>query len=203
MKKRVNMKLLRIAAAAALTGLCLLLVGFFVFLNIISKVAAPDYRQSQAIIVLTGGSERIPAGLELLRFGYAPELFISGVLPGNNVDMLLQDSGLSEQETEWIMPHVNMGFAANSTRTNALEVAQWLSKRNYTTIRLVTSNYHMPRSILELKSRMPNLTIIPHPVAPPAVKITDWWQYWGTTKLLVVEYVKFAAVWLREAFWPW
>jgi uncharacterized SAM-binding protein YcdF (DUF218 family) len=90
-----------------------------------------------------------------------------------------------------------LGHAAESTLGNAEETQTWMSIENYHSLRLVTANYHMPRSLLIFHSSMPDAFIIPHPIAPESVKLQAWWRRPGTASLLVTEYNKYLIAVLR------
>jgi uncharacterized SAM-binding protein YcdF (DUF218 family) len=149
---------------------------------------------TDAIVVLTGGSERIDTGIKLLRDGLADRLFISGVggmaKPGEVLALIASDPALG--------PRIALGNATN-TPGNATETAEWVEANDIHSIRLVTAAYHMRRSLLELKSAMPAVTIISNPVFPPHVK-SDWWRWPGTASLIAREYSKFVVTWLGQRF---
>ena len=157
-------------------------------------VADPD-SQTDAIVVLTGGSQRIETGLQLLAAGKAKMMFISGVHNGVEVPQLLRtlnaDTGLADK--------IILGHEADNTRGNALETAGWMREQGFHSLRLVTSAYHMPRSLLEFSAAMPNITITPHPVFADNVKQGEWWAWPGTASLLAEEYVKYLVVLLRQS----
>ncbi len=46
-------------------------------------------------------------------------------------------------------------------------------------LRLVTANYHMPRSLLEFARAMPDIEIVPHPVFPEISRGPHWWAAAG------------------------
>ena len=67
-------------AAAALLLLVALAGGFAWFLGeAIAEPEQPD-RRTDAIVVLTGGAERVETGLALLEAGLAPRLLVSACL---------------------------------------------------------------------------------------------------------------------------
>jgi uncharacterized SAM-binding protein YcdF (DUF218 family) len=72
-----------------------------------------------------------------------------------------------------------------------------MASESYSSMLLVTANYHLPRSLLELRSAMPDATIDAWPVFPPKVQVAQWWRWPGTAKLLAGEYTKFLAAKLR------
>jgi len=76
---------------------------------------------------------------------------------------------------------------------NALETAQWMRRRGYHSLRLVTSWYHMPRSLVDFRRAMPDVAIIPHPVFSDQVTQARWWSRHGTASLLISEYAKYLA----------
>jgi uncharacterized SAM-binding protein YcdF (DUF218 family) len=144
--------------------------------------------RTDAIVVLTGGHGRIEEGVMLLRQGLAKKLFVSGVEQRVDVQEMLKSIHLPPDPSD---SAIVLGHVADSTASNAAETYDWIHGQNYKSMRLVTSNYHMPRSLLELRHAMPDLRIIPHPVFPDAVKQDRWWAWPGTAQLIAVEYVKY------------
>lgn len=153
--------------------------------------------RTDAIVVLTGGSDRLPAGFELLRAGEGRKLFISGVYRGVEVRELL---ALSRQAPGDLECCIALGYAADDTEGNAAETAVWMRAQGFRSLRLVTANYHMPRSLVEFRRALPEATIIPHPVAPRSVRLEGWWRWPGTASLIADEYNKFLLAWARARF---
>lgn len=174
------------------------LVGFAA--SIPRKAPDPDsdeaLRPTDAIVVLTGGSQRLSTGLALLSAGRAHKLFVSGVYNGVDVQELLR---VSRQQPGDLECCVVLGYAADSTLGNAYETAGWMREQNYTSLRLVTANYHMRRSLLEFRAAMPDIDILPHPVVPANVEVDDWWRQRRIANLIVGEYTKFLVALLRSA----
>jgi uncharacterized SAM-binding protein YcdF (DUF218 family) len=160
-----------------------------------TEVAAPQ-RHTDAIVVLTGGSGRVGRGLQLLAEGRGDKLFVSGVHKGVDVAELLR---VSQRAPERLACCVALGHAAETTEGNAVETAEWMAAQGYRSLRLVTAAYHMPRSLLEFRRRMPEVEIVPHPVFPAHVKHEDWWRWPGSTALLIGEYSKYLVARLRAA----
>ncbi len=155
-------------------------------------VADPD-SQTDAIVVLTGGSQRIETGLQLLAAGKAKMMFISGVHNGVEVPELLRTLGADPA----LAGKIVLGHEAADTRGNALETAGWMRAQNYHSMRLVTSAYHMPRSLLEFARAIPDISITPNPVFADNVKQGEWWAWPGTASLVADEYTKYLVVALR------
>jgi uncharacterized SAM-binding protein YcdF (DUF218 family) len=161
--------------------------GFFWFLRAVQAGAA-DTSTAEAIIVLTGGTERVETGFRLLEEGLAPRLFVSGVHPESRLADLARGSGLDPAK---LQARVELGHAAASTRGNAVEIAAWARPQGIATITLVTAGYHMPRARTELRRTMPGLRVQAYPVTPARLRADGaFWQprNWG---LLLGEYMKF------------
>lgn len=173
-------------------------VGFGWFITTVPSERSKNLDQTDAIVVLTGGSARLGAGLALLMNGYAGEMFISGVGKGVSIEDLFDIENFSPEKVMLLKQRVSLGYGAEDTYENGIEVARWVVTRGHQSIRLVTSNYHMPRSLMELSSRLPETEIITYPVFPKNVKTDAWWNYPGTRQLLLSEYMKYIAVGLRN-----
>lgn len=199
---------LGLATAAALGA------GLVWFAETIPRGEAPDpatvQEQTEAIVVLTGGSERLVTGLGLLAAGTGRQLFISGVYRALDLRGLLDHHAgpAARNLAKNLDCCVTLGHAAQSTAGNAAETAAWMRSRGFTSLRLVTANYHMRRSLMEFRMALPEARIIPHPVAPNQVRLAEWWWRPGTARLIITEYVKLLIVLARFALvqiaglWP-
>jgi len=166
------------------------LAGLGLFVQSVETVGAEpaDAAPTDVIVVLTGGSERVSTGLELLTAHKGGKLFISGVHPGLKLEPLLGNQPVPKDLRDCC---IALGHAAETTFGNAWETRAWMEGGNYHSLRLVTANYHMPRSLAIFHAVMPEFTIVPHPVMPDTVRFDDWWQHPGTASLLVTEYNKY------------
>jgi uncharacterized SAM-binding protein YcdF (DUF218 family) len=191
------------AAPAGRTGprmaLCLALlmavvwcVGFLRFADSIAREEPARETTVDAIVVLTGGAQRLGAGFRLLREGWGTKLFLSGV----NEDVRLVDlhalTVLHQTAEPADFPRccVELGFQAKDTRGNATEIARWVRTEDVRSVILVTSNYHMQRALLELRATLPAARIHPHPVIARTVMLHSWWRWPGSLVLLIGEYHK-------------
>jgi uncharacterized SAM-binding protein YcdF (DUF218 family) len=150
---------------------------------------------TDAIVVLTGGSQRVQTGLQLLTAGKAKKLFVSGVYHGTDVAALLH---VQRQSPDAVQCCIALGHTADNTYGNAQETATWMRQEGYRSLRLVTANYHMRRALLEFSRAMPEARIIPHPVFPDTVR-ERWWAWPGTLDLIIGEYDKYLWALVR----PW
>ena len=142
---------------------------------------------ADAIVVLTGDEGRLEYGLELLATRKAKILFISGA--GEKVTT----SDIVSQAPQNFHNEINskqiiLGHKAENTIGNAEEIKSWLTKTSYKKIILITSDYHMPRSLYEIASALPNITIFPAPVLS------------HRSDLILSEYHKYIASNLRHIF---
>ena len=167
---------------------CLWLGGFLYFISSLpAQVDDPD-GATDAIIVLTGGADRLAAGARLLAEGKAKALLISGVDRGTGKAELQRLSGLDAATFDCC---VKLGREASDTEGNAIEAELWMRRAGYTSLRLVTASYHMPRSVLAFEHTIAGVRLVAHPVFPEAVKIDEWWRYPGTARLLTAEFAKY------------
>jgi uncharacterized SAM-binding protein YcdF (DUF218 family) len=179
--------------------LCLILAwgtGLVWFTTLIPDTPAKDDLNTDAIVVLTGGGLRLERGFELLAQGRAPRMFISGVEDGLTVAMLLNKKEYHDFAGKIPPNSVILGHKARSTTGNALEIAEWVKAENVKTIRLVSGNYHIPRSMHEIKQAVPELTIIAEPVFPRHFEENRWWDSWTGIRLVVSEYSKYVVSFL-------
>ncbi len=149
---------------------------------------------TDAIVVLTGGRLRLATGVQLLAAGAAKTLFISGVNQRVDRAELLRVLGpTAERETCCIV----LGHDADDTFENARETARWMREKGYKSLRLVTGWYHMRRSRLEFERAMPGIAIVANPVFAAHLDPERWWSWHGAPLLIVGEYHKYLAAWMR------
>src|SRR3546814_11467635 len=84
----------------------------------------------------------------------------------------------------------DLGYEADNTRGNAVETAAWMKDQGFTSLRLVTATYHMPRSLLEFRRLMPDIEIVPHPVFTAHFKRDDRWLWTASSSLLITQQTK-------------
>lgn len=153
---------------------------------------------TDGIVVLTGGSNRLHTGIRLLREGKAKKLLISGVGKDTTLDDLKTLEGISDEEFSAVKDRITLGYLAKNTKGNAEETAIWMALEKFNSIRLVTANYHIPRSMLEFSKALPGKTIIAHPVIPANVETRVWWRFPGSAHLVISEYHKFLGAWVHQ-----
>ena len=188
-------------AAGAATTLLIWGAGLVWFVHSSLAIAADPSIETDAIVVLTGGRLRLEAGLDLLGAGRAQKLFVSGVNPHVDRIELLRVAGHADGDPSRIV----LGHDADNTLGNARETAGWMRQQGYRSLRLVTSWYHMQRSLLEFERAMPGMLIVAEPVRAGHTEGEAWSAWFDVALLTVGEYDKFLATLVRPgivAIWP-
>lgn len=134
-----------------------------------------DGRTTDAIVVLTGGPGRLDRGLALMREGAAKRMLISGV------DRSVKPHELAvryDAPDKLFDCCVTLGREAIDTRSNGIETAQWLERRGYDTVRLITSDWHMRRAAFELRQALPRDIVVVYDAVPSQPSFsTLFWEY--------------------------
>lgn len=182
-------------AGRALLGVALVWLGGLLWFAVgLPRGVDDPETPTDGIVVLTGGSERLAAGLELLATGKAQRLFVSGVDAGTDRAAL---EGANPAHKELFACCVEIGREALDTAGNAREVSRWAAAQGYRSLRVVTASYHMPRALLEMRRVMPEVELVANPVFPEHVKIERWWAWPGTAFLIAREFTKYVVSLLR------
>ena len=196
---RVPRRRSRASAVLPLAFLVAIALGFAVFLSQLRNTETRPERQADGIVVLTGGSSRVSDAMELLAAGYGKRLLISGVHPSSSA------SDISRSDISRAVPGsqslfnccVDLDRSAVSTRSNASETKRWVHERGFKSLIVVTSNYHMPRAVLEMSHAMPDIALIPYAVIGDKWREEPWWTSGATFRLVLSEYAKYVAAELR------
>lgn len=178
---------IRVVAAVVGVALWLLVFGFVIFAASVMRDPPDVHANADGIVVLTGGDQRIAEGARLLEEGRGERLLISGVNPKTRRDEVMKFSQLDTKRFDCC---VDLGYGAVDTISNADETRIWAEQRRYDSLIVVTSNYHMPRTLVELERALPKTEFIPHPVVPRHFRLEAWWLDPGTTRVLIGEYLK-------------
>ncbi|MEZ5710226.1 MAG: YdcF family protein [Blastomonas sp.] len=131
-------------------GLLAWMLGFAWFAIALPQPGGPE--RTDAVVVLTGGPNRINRGLEALDKEWTGRMLITGVDQDVKSHELAVEYGAPESQFDCC---VDLGFKAIDTRSNALETARWVERRKAKSIRLVTTDWHMRRAHYELARTLP------------------------------------------------
>lgn len=126
-------------------------LGFAAFT--VSLPNAADDRMTDAIVVLTGGGGRMSRGLDLLERGRARRMLVSGVAQVVKPNELAAENDASRRLFACC---IDLGKESVDTRSNAEETAKWMKSRKFTSMRLVTTDWHMARARYELSRQLPD-----------------------------------------------
>lgn len=187
---------LKPAVLAAITCLAAFIVGFPLFLASLDRREPHDLPRGDAIVALTGGVERIPDAVGWLAQGRGDRLLISGVGSQVRLDQLARKS---PSLRSWLGCCVDVGHEALNTVGNAEETRAWAAGRGYRSLLVVTSSYHMPRAMLELRRHMPGVKLIAAPVVTDRLQDMRLWSDLPLLKTLGQEYAKFLVAYVRAS----
>ncbi len=182
--------------------LALFMFGFILFAITVTKVRPTGKhadtsgrlggRLADGIVVLTGGEKRIDEALRLLDNGSADRLLITGVNRKTSRDDVRRlVAAASPRKSRAFDCCVDIGYDALDTIGNADEARTWATERHFNSLIVVTASNHMPRSLAELRLKLPSTQLIPHPVVPNKLRASPWWLHPEVTKELAFEYLKF------------
>lgn len=164
-------------------------IGFIIFSEHVSTLNQPaNTVKAEAIIVLTGGKSRIETALELLADKRGQRLLISGVHPSTKPQALQR---ITNTDPKLFVCCVDIDRSALNTIGNAVESAKWIRNHQYKRVFIVTNNYHMPRSILELSREVDTVELVPFPVINSDLKRNSWMSQGDTLRVLFTEYIKY------------
>lgn len=185
----------RLVAAAAL-GLSLLLLagGFFVFIHQLDSYSIDDGATADGIVVLTGGSQRIAEASDLLSRGRAKRMLITGVNLKTSREQIV---AVNNELAHLVDCCVDLDYRARNTIGNAIGARRWAQQNNFDSVIVVTSNYHMPRTLVELGNTLPGVKLLPYAVVAENSQTERWWSDAATARLLMMEYVKYLAAMVR------
>jgi len=174
------------------------LIGLFVFADRVRGFSpAPEPARADAIVALTGPSaERVNAAIRLLEQDKGKRLLVSGV----NREVRREElRALTPGSSRLFNCCVDLGFEATDTTGNAQEIAAWAKAKNYDSLIVVTSDYHMARSLVEIRSAAPGIELTPYAVETPSLDNSRWWRAAVTARRMTLEYMKYLAALGRAA----
>jgi uncharacterized SAM-binding protein YcdF (DUF218 family) len=175
------------------------LMGFAMFTAGLPREKPDDPPIADGIVALTGGAQRIADAARLLNQGRGQRLLVSGVNPGTGRDDLRRMLGLSNALAACCL---DIDYAALNTEGNAIETARWTRANGYRSLIVVTSAYHIPRTMLLLGDQLPGVSLHAYPVVTEAMRLERWWEHPGTVRLLAGEFVKYLYAQVKRAVAP-
>lgn len=169
--------------------------GFVAFSEHVTTLQPPVLdKPADGIVVLTGGQSRISTALGLLRDKQGQRLLISGVHPSTNKKALQR---INQADQSLFDCCIDLDRSALNTVGNATESERWIEANGYRSVIVVTNGYHIPRSILEMSTRMKDVKFIPYPVVNGDKRPHGWIGNGDELRILLVEYVKYLGAYAR------
>jgi Uncharacterized conserved protein len=178
-----------LAVVAAFVG------GFLWFADSIASLQPPEGVKADAIVVLTGGYQRIDQAAGLLRDGAGKRLLISGAHPSTSPAQIQK---MTQTPPDLFSCCVDIGYDAIDTIGNANEISRWIHDNGFRVVLVVTQNYHMPRSLHELRRVDPVTDYIPYPVVNSDLTRKAWFAEPDVVRILIQEYGKVVAATIRD-----
>jgi uncharacterized SAM-binding protein YcdF (DUF218 family) len=182
-----------LAAVLALGG------GFIWFILHVPDTEVTLERNADGIVVLTGGASRISDAIELLAAGHGKRLLISGV---HRATSSAEIARINPRHERLVACCVDLDHSAVNTTSNAVETRRWVRDRGFSSLIVVTSAYHMPRTMAELAKQLPDVALVPFPVVTEKLRNEPWWTSALTARLILSEYAKYVVAQLRMSIEP-
>lgn len=136
--------------------------GLLLFIARLPDAASGTPSPADGVVVFTGGDDRVTRAMDLLSGGAGKRLLISGVNPTVTREEM---AALWRGDPALFECCVDLGLLAQTTEGNASELDSWTRRNGYRSLILVTSEYHMPRALVEARDRLPDVAITPYAVA--------------------------------------
>jgi uncharacterized SAM-binding protein YcdF (DUF218 family) len=191
--------LARAAMFAVVAGAVVICAGFVWFIYHVPAEEVALDRNADGIVVLTGGASRIADAIELLAAGRGKRLLISGV---HRATSSAEIARIHPRYQGLVTCCVDLDHSAINTVGNAIETRRWARDRGFSSLIVVTSAYHMPRTMAELQKQMPGTVLVPFPVVTEKLRNEPWWASAPTARLILSEYAKFVVAHLRMRIEP-
>ena len=170
-------------------------IDFYTFYNI-SHLSKNTMKINSNLIVLTGGSNRIKQTLDLffLNFTENHNLLISGAGKGFTKKTIVKFIETTPKNLKILDCCITIENQSTNTHSNAKESYKWIRKNNFKDVTLITSDYHMPRALIEFKQKLKDTTIIPF-----SLKNNNS-RWFANFKVNFSEYFKFKATKFKIIF---
>jgi len=172
-------------------------VGLLAFTSRVEHSTPPqEPAAADGIVVLTGRSgRRIEAAMALLERKKASRMLVSGVDRDATRNDIRSVARAADQVYDCC---VDLGFEAVNTVGNAKETAGWARKHGFRKLIVVTADYHMPRSLLELRAALPGVSLVAYPVVTVELNAQTWWKTGAAARRMILEYSKYLVILTRE-----
>jgi uncharacterized SAM-binding protein YcdF (DUF218 family) len=179
----------RLLSAALVIAVALFVAGLVQFADAIPR-GTGTLRPADAVVVLTGGENRVAKAVQLIIGGKGQRLLISGV---NDHTSAASIAEAIDENQALFHCCIDIDRRARNTIGNAIEIARWVKTHHYSSLIVVTGAYHMPRALNELRRMLPDTELIADPVLPPGLDLNAWWADPRAARVIIFEYAKYLA----------
>jgi len=181
---------LPVLSLALLAGAAFVLAGFVGFAAQVDAQAnrLDPAAKADGIVVLTGGRARLESAVALLRADHGARLLISGVDASISEETLRHTLGVS---ADLYACCIDIDRKALDTTGNARSSAAWAARNGYSSLIVVTNDYHVPRSMLEMRRVMPGRQLTAYPVINENPRSADMTGTVDRYRVLIGEYAKY------------
>nr|WP_321443075.1 YdcF family protein [uncultured Cohaesibacter sp.] len=180
-------KLGRLVALLILLSIAMLTMGLVGYTGYVLLASEQDPEPADAIVVVTGGAGRLEKAIDLLKRNKGKRLLISGVHPGYGPTTLERRYKLTKKQ---IACCVDLDSRALNTVANATQTAEWAHRHGFHSLIIVTSAYHMPRTMLEMRRAAPDIRLQGQLVTRSDRSLLTRLFDWNNVHLLTKEYGK-------------
>lgn len=179
-------KALLIITSASLVAFMISYIWFSFKVSDHAYTIIPD--KADGIVVLTGGAGRLETAFKLMDAEKAKRLLISGVHADTSRSAILNAIGRDQNKYNCC---IDLDHVALDTTGNAKQTARWANRHGYEKLIIVSSNYHLPRTMIEMQAAMPRVKLVPYQAnAKPDDLKTD---PGNSVQFKLKEYMKFIA----------
>ena len=152
--------LLQFLAQAAIAAV---IIGVLAFFGSMEGVGG-HLMQADGVVVFTREPRRILTGVQVLSDGHARRMLITGTELSAGTDTAEVMVQVRRDFSYWANCCIDLDPGAQNTFENARDAARWAREHKFSSLILVTADYHMPRALLELRSALPDIQIIADPL---------------------------------------
>lgn len=135
-------------------------IGYFWFIHEAESFELENRTQTDTIIIFGGNKQSLYIGVQLVKLGYAPIMFVTGDRPAEEYTPFLREQNITSNQVVFDVEY------ANENNDYGREAATFMRRYKFETARLVAPSYQIKRALIDMNANLPMLSkVIPHPVS--------------------------------------